>query len=72
MSDEEGRVGTRHLSRVTRYLNVETSISFWVMNSGSAGRPSRVCWMPRLIAGTISAGSVTRSPYPPNARAMSA
>ena len=40
----------------------ETAVSWRVMNSSSAGLPSFVCAMPRLIAGTISAGSVTRSP----------
>ncbi len=45
-----------------RYLNLETSTSLLVMNSSSAGVPRRVCSMPRLIAGMISSGSVTRSP----------
>jgi hypothetical protein len=40
----------------------ETSTAFSVMNSSSAGVPSRVFSMPRRIAGTISSGSVTRSP----------
>jgi len=44
------------------YLNLETATSLDVMNSRSAGWPASVAAMPRLIAGTISAGSVTRSP----------
>jgi hypothetical protein len=40
----------------------ETAVSFDVMNSSSAGVPLFVCSIPRLIAGTISPGSVTRSP----------
>jgi hypothetical protein len=40
----------------------ETAVSFDVMNSSSAGVPFFVCSMPRLIAGTIAPGSVTRSP----------
>ena len=42
--------------------NLEMLVSLQVMNSSSAGVPFRVCSMPRLIAGTISSGSVTRSP----------
>ena len=45
-----------------RYLKIEKSISFWVMNSSSAGWPSRVARIPRRMAGTISPGVVTRSP----------
>ncbi len=48
--------------RYTSYLNLETATSLEVMNSSSAGWPCSVAAMPRLIAGTISAGSVTRSP----------
>src|SRR5690606_26954567 len=44
------------------YLNLETATSLAVMNSRSAGWPRSVASMPRRIAGTISAGSVTRSP----------
>ncbi len=40
----------------------ETAVSFEVMNSSSAGTPWRVCSIPRRMAGTISPGSVTRSP----------
>src|SRR3954454_5287816 len=39
-----------------------TSVSLEVMNSSSTGMPSLVLSMPRLIAGTISSGFVTRSP----------
>ncbi len=46
----------------TQYLNMEKSISFWVMNSSRAGVPAWVCSMPRLMAGMISEASVTRSP----------
>ncbi len=42
--------------------NTEYSISLLVMNSSSTGRPSCVCWIPRVMAGTISDASVTRSP----------
>jgi hypothetical protein len=49
-------------ARVDPYLNLETSTSLLVMNSRSAGVPCLVCSMPRRIAGTISSGSVTRSP----------
>ena len=44
------------------YLNLETATSLAVMNSRSAGSPRSVAAMPRRIAGTISAGSVIRSP----------
>jgi hypothetical protein len=44
------------------YPNRETSTAFSVMNSSSAGVPSRVFAMPRRIAAWISPGSVTRSP----------
>ncbi len=44
------------------YLKVENSISCCVMNSSSAGWPAWVAAMPRLMAATISLGSVTRSP----------
>ena len=40
----------------------ETFVSLQVMNSSSTGMPFLVFSMPRLMAGTISAGSVTRSP----------
>jgi hypothetical protein len=43
-------------------LNFETEVSLQVMNSSRAGSPRSVASMPRLIAGTISEGSVTRSP----------
>jgi hypothetical protein len=52
-----GFAGT-HIS----YLNLETATSLEVMNSSSAGSPRSVAAMPRRIAGTISAGSVMRSP----------
>jgi hypothetical protein len=39
-----------------------TSVSLDVMNSSSTGMPSFVFSMPRLIAGIISSGLVTRSP----------
>ena len=52
-----GFAGT-HIS----YLNLETATSLEVMNSSSAGSPRSVAAMPRRIAGTISAGSVIRSP----------
>src|SRR2546427_8914535 len=42
--------------------NIEKSSAFSVMNSSSVGTPSRVLAIPRLIAGTISSGSVIRSP----------
>ena len=42
------------------------------MNSSSAGIPSCVFRTARRIAGTISPGSVTRSPWPPSACANSA
>jgi hypothetical protein len=44
------------------YGKRETSSAFSVMNSRSAGTPSRVLSMPRRIAALISPGSVTRSP----------
>ena len=44
------------------YLKVEVVISLAVMNSSSAGVPSWVFRMPRVIAGMISFGSVIRSP----------
>lgn len=40
----------------------DTSVSLLVMNSSSTGTPSFVFWMPRLIAGMMSSGLVTRSP----------
>ena len=52
--------------------NLETRVSFAVMNSSSAGLPAWVCSIPRWIAALISPGCVTRSPYPPNARAIAA
>jgi hypothetical protein len=42
------------------------------MNSSSTGTPSLVFWMPRWIAGMMSSGFVTRSPWPPKARAIAA
>ena len=42
--------------------NLETRVSFAVMNSSSAGLPALVCSMPRWIAALIWSGSVTRSP----------
>jgi len=51
---------------------IEKSIAFSVMNSTSAGVPSRVLATARLMAGTISFGSITRSPQPPSAFAKSA
>src|SRR5579864_530305 len=54
------------------YLKIENSISLAVMNSSSAGVPCRVLPTARLIAGMIAPGSVTRSPYPPNACASAA
>ncbi len=50
----------------------DTSVSLLVMNSSSTGTPSFVFWMPRLIAGMMSSGLVTRSPWPPKARAIAA
>ena len=50
------------LCPATRCQNFDTSTSFVVMNSSSAGLPSCVASMPRLIAGTMSAGFSTRSP----------
>ena len=41
---------------------LETSVSLEVMNSSSTGMPSLVFSMPRLIAGMMSSGLVTRSP----------
>ena len=52
--------------------NFETEVSLSVMNSRRAGCPSRVARIPRSMAGTISPGSVTRSPKAPNARAIAA
>ena len=52
--------------------NFETEVSLAVMNSRRAGCPSRVARIPRSMAGTISPGSVTRSPKAPNARAIAA
>ena len=52
--------------------NRETSTSWEVMNSSSAGRPARVASMPRRMAGTISSGVSIRSPWPPKARAIAA
>jgi hypothetical protein len=52
--------------------NIEKSTAFSVMNSSSAGVPSRVLSIARLMAGAIAPGSVTRSPQPPSARAKSA
>src|SRR5439155_18683343 len=51
---------------------IEKSTAFSVMNSSSAGVPSRVFAIARLMAGTMAPGSVTRSPQPPSARAKSA
>ena len=51
---------------------IEKSTAFSVMNSSSAGVPSRVFAIARLIAGTMSSGCVTRSPQPPSALAKSA
>src|SRR5713226_5449516 len=51
---------------------LETSVSLLVMNSSSTGMPSLVFAMPRRIAGMMSSGFVTRSPWPPKARAMAA
>jgi hypothetical protein len=42
--------------------NIEKSSAFSVMNSSSAGMPSRVLATARRMAGTMSSGSVTRSP----------
>jgi len=41
---------------------IEKSVAFSVMNSRRAGVPSRVFSTARVMAGTISPGSVTRSP----------
>ena len=41
---------------------LETSVSLLVMNSSSTGMPSLVFSMPRLMAGMMSSGLVTRSP----------
>ncbi len=62
----------RALGHAAAYEYIEKSTAFSVMNSRSAGVPSCVCLIARLMAGTISAGSVTRSPWPPKALAMSA
>ncbi len=40
----------------------DTSVSLLVMNSSNTGMPSCVFWMPRLMAGMMSSGFVTRSP----------
>lgn len=56
----------------SRYLKTEVSISREVMNSSSAGTPSSVFRIARFIAGMISPGSLTRSPYPPSACANAA
>src|SRR6266699_2141462 len=50
----------------------DTSVSLLVMNSSSTGMPSLVFAMPRRIAGMMSSGFVTRSPWPPKARAIAA
>jgi transposase len=55
-----------------RRQKIEKSVAFSVMNSSKAGLPPRVWSTARLMAGTISPGSVTRSPHPPRARAKSA
>ena len=60
------------LGHAARYEYIEKSTAFSVMNSRSAGLPSCVCLIARLMAGMISPGSVTRSPWPPKALAMSA
>ena len=44
------------------HVKREKSTAFSVMNSRRTGVPSRVFSIPRLIAGTIAPGSVTRSP----------
>ena len=54
------------------HLNNENSISWAVRNSSRAGTPSWVLRIARLMAGMTSPGWVTRSPYPPKARAKSA
>jgi transposase len=58
--------------RAWQRQKIEKSVAFSVMNSSKAGVPSRVWSTARLMAGTISPGSVTRSPQPPRARAKSA
>src|SRR5437588_2305666 len=52
--------------------DLETSVSLLVMNSNSTGTPSLVFAMPRRMAGMMSSGFVTRSPWPPKARAIAA
>src|SRR4029078_5388291 len=52
--------------------NIEKSSAFSVMNSSSAGTPSRVLATARRMAGTMSWGWLTRSPWPPSALAKSA
>ena len=54
------------------YEKTENVISLAVRNSSRAGVPSSVLAIARLMAGTISPGSLTRSPWPPRARAKSA
>lgn len=44
------------------YFGTEIVTSLEVMNSSSAGTPFLVCSMPRLMAGMMSSGLVTRSP----------
>ncbi len=72
VSDRDAALGGRSRSGAPGLQNFEIAVSLAVMNSTSAGTPSRVLSIPRRIAGTISARSVTRSPWPPKARAMAA
>src|SRR5262245_23210267 len=69
------RLSQTTVCRIWRTLvrqKIEKSVAFSVMNSSKAGFPSRVWSTARLMAGTISPGSLTRSPHPPRARAKSA
>ena len=65
--DDPTLVTVRRAGNAPRYppLHVpgrDTSVSLLVMNSSSTGTPCWVFSMPRLIAGTMSSGLVTRSP----------
>lgn len=60
-----GNIGTDHAGARGSGAGIQKTLmstSCEVMNSSSTGTPFWVCSMPRLIAGMISAGSVTRSP----------
>ena len=57
---------------VARIQPREICVSCSVMNSTSAGCPASIAAIARLSAGTISAASVTRSPWQPSERAKAA